>query len=885
MFCYQPEKTTPCYIAGVFNSKTEIMTREKFWELLRSQQVAWLVQKHREVKASLDDPKWLDDQDFMEFDRKMRSKPNTRAGKTYVGLADDEKRVAAWCDDMKKRLPFVIFIGHYEKRKPTETSEDAMWRNQKHVILNGLDVLDFDHMEGDLRQAWAAAYDRLSEEDKKRIVFVFESPSKKGLKVVFKADPKVGNLIDNQLVLSQKLGLVVDEACKDAARGTFLTTEKDIIFINEKELFDYENQEFHQAFAEQYHSGNSQPTIDLSSYTPLFSGNSVSASASATGAAERKDERPSDEAPVSAVITFNGWCGEAQQVIDELYKESGVPGSQEGAKRKSRHNESFKLAVDLLCVTGRNKDLVERVVRAQPWVQAIINDRGEDVHRTIEDADAAVREKERKYGPDPKPSIPFMAAVKRLRLQAKGEMGSVRDEMEGKLEDWGLQIAKLFDTFPCLRECCQDLPPGGYPAALYASAAFFGTDMTRTWWHFWHRPEEVRRLNYCVMIIGDPGTGKSFATRLYKLIAAPLIAADKVGNDAINRYKKERNLRETSTKEQKKDGLQAPDVVIRCVGTRTSNGVFIENMNKAVETIEGEPLHLHLLTFDSELDSATMASKGGQWIDKSVFELKAFHNETDDQHYKNNDSFDGPFDVFWNFVYTGTPLSLHRKVTERNFGSGLFSRLGVIPFPSSKFKMMELRRQTKVNQAADELLKTWAFRLDGVKGELPIWPLCEHTHAWMSEQVDIAKFNDDRADELLLKRVPYYGICISTPFILMRHWEEWQKDHTFTLDEKDFELCTLVMEIQHRCQQHYFGRQAQVYFDNENRDVENNRKIKSKYDSCYEQLPTEFTVEDVMQVYGVTKNAAYITCSRFKKNGIAETLKRGKFKKIKSSLL
>jgi len=281
-----------------------------------------------------------------------------------------------------------------------------------------------------------------------------------------------------------------------------------------------------------------------------------------------------------------------------------------------------------------------------------------------------------------------------------------------------------------------------------------------------------------------------------------------------------------------------------------------------------------------------MASKGGQWIDKSVFELKAFHNEEDDQHYKNNDAVDGPFEVFWNFVYTGTPLSLHRKVTERNFGSGLFSRLGVIPFPSSNFKMMELRKQTKVNQAADELLKTWAFRLDGVKGELPLWPLAEHTHAWMSERLEIADFNNDRADELLLKRVPYYGVCVATPFILMRHWDEWEKNKTFEIDDKDRELCSLVMEIQHECQRYYFGKQAEMYFENEERDAENRRVKSSKYVDCYERLPEAFKLETFMETYGLdNKHAAYVIISRLKKNGAIANDGKGAYKKKQQKLL
>ena len=33
----------------------------------------------------------------------------------------------------------------------------------------------------------------------------------------------------------------------------------------------------------------------------------------------------------------------------------------------------------------------------------------------------------------------------------------------------------------------------------------------------------------------------------------------------------------------------------------------------------------------------------------------------------------------------------------------------------------------------------------------------------------------DKADEMMVKRVAYYGINVSVPFIMMRHWDEWQQ--------------------------------------------------------------------------------------------------------------
>ena len=104
---------------------------------------------------------------------------------------------------------------------------------------------------------------------------------------------------------------------------------------------------------------------------------------------------------------------------------------------------------------------------------------------------------------------------------------------------FGERIQSLMDKFPCLREVCWGMEVSTFAAALYVAAAFFGTLMTRCWYYFWYQPLKRRRLNYNVNIIGDPGSGKSFAHDLYDLICEPMIVADQLGNDALNKYKEE----------------------------------------------------------------------------------------------------------------------------------------------------------------------------------------------------------------------------------------------------------------------------------------------------------------------------------------------------------
>ena len=495
----------------------------------------------------------------------------------------------------------------------------------------------------------------------------------------------------------------------------------------------------------------------------------------------------------------------------------------------------------------------------------------------MKDADERVREREKKYGANIKPSKAMQTALDKLTKCTAEPTPSCTLP----LDEWGREIEAMFDTFPCLREACQGMKVGGYPAALFTSAAFFGTLMTRCTWHHWFEPDLVRRLNYSIMIIGDPTSGKSFANRLYKLIAAPIKAADKVGYDAVNKWKDDKGAKADNKEKPKK-----PVVVIRDHPARTANGVFITDMVNAVEEVDGEPMNLHMLTFDSELDNATLMQRGGQWIDKSAMELKAFHNEEDGQAYGNLDSISGKFYVYWNFVYTGTPLSLNRKVSEQNFGTGLATRLAVIPMPERKFQLAPYGTKRKVDHAADELLKTWAYRLDNVRGELPIEPLVRATYDWQSEKMEIAAFDQDKAMDMLLMRVPYYGIGIAAPYVLMRHWDEWQQQKTLTLDEQDVKLCRLAMDIQYACQQHFFYAYAQAYFENMERDRRTKQRTRrSKYDDCFNQLPQEFTVEEFRNTYGVGKDAAKMQIHRLTEDGYIESVGRGKYTKLVKRLM
>ena len=163
-----------------------------------------------------------------------------------------------------------------------------------------------------------------------------------------------------------------------------------------------------------------------------------------------------------------------------------------------------------------------------------------------------------------------------------------------------------------------------------------------------------------------------------------------------------------------------------------------------------------------------------------------------------------------------------------------------------------------------------------MEGELPIEPLNDETYDWQSTRLDIAEFNGDKADRTLLKRIPYYGIGVSLPIILMRHWDEWQESKTLTMDDTDKRLCRLAMEIQYKCQQFFFGEMAFNYFADQNKEFVVRRRT-TRFDDCYRKLPDEFKTQQFMDCFNCSKTAASRAIIRFQDEKVVEKVKYGSF--------
>jgi len=340
-----------------------------------------------------------------------------------------------------------------------------------------------------------------------------------------------------------------------------------------------------------------------------------------------------------------------------------------------------------------------------------------------------------------------------------------------------------------------------------------------------------------------------------------------------------------------------PQGIIRIHPARTSNGQLIQDMLNAKEVVDGKEIQLHMFTFDTELDNSITLQKGGSWINKQSMELKAFHNEEDGQMYQNSDSPVDKFHVTWNYIYTGTPIALKKKVNEQNFGSGLSTRLTVIPMPKTNYEMIEFQEKTAIDWQRLERMKTWAYKLDARAGELPFWPLVKRLYDWTKNRMADCAEDDSEANELMLKRVPYHALNYAAPFIDMRHFERMHLEGKFwegeyEVDDTDWKLCELIARIQYDTQQHFFGVMAEKYFDDMNNDVQiTGKRHQQKSVDGYNRLPEVFCVEDVIRCFGYQNEpAAFMKIKRLldgkmikiEEEFVKDGHKKKKYRKINS---
>ena len=590
-----------------FYLPTKVASMEQFWALVRAPHTAKLVAEAR------------------------------------AALAKDDK---ATYDKKKKQLPLVIFVGTFdESEKEVENKKTGekrkmkgRWRNQANVNLNGLVVADYDHLDGDVREIWKDVYAKLSDEDKARILLVFVTPSGQGLKVVFMADAKVGNLIDNQLDFSAKLGLKLDESCKDGSRGAFMTTEQDIISISD-ELFTYENKEFAELYEEQYRNGNSSPS---------------------KGSAGVQKCKSADESTDAKRSTLNAKL-EYHGVPYAKIVEAWLGGKE--VKEGDRHRTSLYLADHLRYITENDAGLIEQILRDTPFVQEIIKERNENVAQTVKSAQGYVFYK----------NIP-----KKMQeaLRAVGVMDEDTGEepIEAEIEE-DVSNSPLNPYLKYLSQGVIDsieaVNPGLEMVVLVSICPEIGALATGVKLDV---HGQVRGINLISYVAGDFASNKGDIDPVVDAWMSEVKALDKMYLQQEDDFRAKKRAAKN-----KKEQPEEPKLPVRYL---TLNNT-VANLAERLANTEGK----HAFSFTPEADTVAQKWRSSM-SDFSVMLRQSYDGSRYDREARSAEAVNVHIDhLLWNVTMCGTPDALYRVVS--NYTDGFQSRIAIARTPDNTFSPLQ----------------------------------------------------------------------------------------------------------------------------------------------------------------------------------------------------
>ena len=245
-----------CYQENTHFSQAVRCGREKFWESVRSTSTAWKIDSRRDIFDVVERhdaegiKRWLKNEDYGKFLAKKRGLKKMSARQKFFEKSDEE-RLLAFAQELKDNLTAFIFSCYEFDATPTANGNPFCHRRLADCHLNGLVMLDIDHVENPLEVFEAL---KANQELMVRTALAHITSSKKGIRIVFTANMKDGNLADNQIVFAE-----ADSSCIDATRNSFAPKEEDILYINEDLLFNYYDEEFDREFTPQYRDKKTQP--------------------------------------------------------------------------------------------------------------------------------------------------------------------------------------------------------------------------------------------------------------------------------------------------------------------------------------------------------------------------------------------------------------------------------------------------------------------------------------------------------------------------------------------------------------------------------------------------------------------------------------------------
>ena len=248
--------------------------------------------------------------------------------------------------------------------------------------------------------------------------------------------------------------------------------------------------------------------------------------------------------------------------------------------------------------------------------------------------------------------------------------------------------------------------------------------------------------------------------------------------------------------------------------------------------------------------------------------------------FANSDSTNGPLQVNWNQVISGTPESLSRKIKPTNVLDGLVTRLSLFLMPEARHQMIERRRYHR-DPDRECYLRSLGYKLEEVRGELVVPRLVDFCYDYERELTVRGDALDDSVLDHFRKRIPLIMMRHALVRIVLRQLDKARRGEPLEVDDSDLEYARLIGDWCMEMQVFMFGEMTREAQQRE-REAFAPMKMYSRTREGFNSLP-EYLTPDILIESGMATNAesAKRMLYRWAEKGLIEKANNGFVKKIK----
>ena len=688
--------------------------------------------------------------------------------------ADHDKRGL-----MKKQLPIITFQAYFAGARKNALAEPS-----------GACIYDGDHIENPREFYEEHIATRIGELG---ILYAGMTPSRHGLRLVFRMKPSFATIAEAQKWMSEQIGWECDAQCKDLARASYVVPKEYIYFLDPA-LFDDEPLDRFASLRETKQSTNEGDSLDCR----------------ATLATTHSDAAQSDDKVFEPdkSLFFKG-IPLADIAHEWLVQTGGEPTEGE------RNDRLHALALRLRHITDYNEQTLLSVLPRYGL--------GEEELKSIVHSACIAQRTGRPR--DLQPVLDKLMLAKEMPKEEEEDA-----EEADNIVPLSEQINNLNFTLPPLvRQIASTAPADFVTACVLCQLPMLGALGSKL--RAQYLDGRMHSPSFQVSLEAPQASGKSFMTRIAELLMAPVLNRDSEERQKEQEYMEKLNeLKVTNVKltpENREELLgQKPKGIIRYVPATIS----ITKLLQRLENARG----LHLFAFAEEIDTVTKTFKRGFSSYGDLLRV-AFDNGLYGQDYASTESFSGMLNVYYNTLFSGTPKAMRRFYPDVE--DGLVSRVCFVMLPDQFGKPMPVWGELKEKDR--EVVKLQLERLDKVSlvdntvqpdHVMDLGFLNRDLKKWLTEQQEEAVRTNDRTRDVFCRRSAVVGFRAG-----MLAW--------FLYGEKDIPINRRRTIAFARWVANQMLTQHLLRFE-----IDGTGSNVNRWEDIFGQLPKEFTREEVQQL-------------------------------------